>query len=145
MLARLVLLFFSFVPATAFAGGGWVPVEVISLRVRGETEYVLVVRPAETKNGDYFLDGCKEFVVHGYYSWRFMISRRDMPNRKGHLEALKKLEEARKNGKQINFGWNGQGFQVREPSNPCEVDSRGLAIVTGGLGDTGVVSFFKAV
>jgi hypothetical protein len=149
----LVLLFYS-LPAAA--GGDWVPVRVQKLTMLSDTDYVLVVLPAPKNTGlykDLYFSDCEQFEVRGTLQrlfekstlrWLTWWKENGTPTKELHLAALTYLKKYEGTKTYINFGWMGMGFNIE---GPCIVESRGLALLTGGVEgkDLGVFSFFNSL
>ncbi|MCB1592741.1 MAG: hypothetical protein KDI90_09850 [Alphaproteobacteria bacterium] len=120
------LLFYS---TGAFAGGSAEKVTILSFQRMNATDYVLVIAPKE-KSMDWFMKGCKTFVILGTHEnldGQWLLFEKNQVTRDEHLTALSFIEEKNKTDKNLDFGYMGGGFKPVSTDNKCVVNSRALS------------------
>jgi len=135
--------------ASAYAGGSFESVVVVSLKQTGSTSYTLVVRPQPNKTivgyADPYLGSCIEVTIYGAYSWFYSaVYFPDFVTRSNHKEALSHLKQAQKLGRAVNLGWIGGGFEPVRAESKCVYRSRALQLETQD-GTTAVLSYYNPV
>ena len=124
----IALIFLLCCSPAAFAGGSSEKVTILSFQKINETDYVLVVAPSGT-DADWFIKGCKTFVVLGTYAnleGQWPLFEKSQVTLNEHLTSVRFIEEKSKTDKELDLGFMGGGFKPVSTNNKCVVNSRAL-------------------
>jgi len=103
-----------------------------------------VVRLVPVVKGSVFPQSCASLTISGEYASLFwFFNAGEGPGRVQHEAGVRLLGEAFASKRPVEFGWIGDGINLREDSPVCSASSRGLAIKKTVRGQNAVFSYYK--
>jgi hypothetical protein len=155
-LFTLLVVIFSFLSVLpAYAGGYEIGVQVVSLKMLSDTDYIAVLAPSVPKHypPNYPSIGkCKTFEVRGTYTYLegqiapwftglFPFIFHTPLSKENHLEALQRLQQFAGTKQYLDFDSVGDGLKIVDQNNPCVVQSRALRLYKDGT----VLSYYHVI